>query len=74
LELKRIQARVQLLREELSKRRQAEAERAKQETAVASRVAEGRHALVGELAAANAKLSEQLSEASAAQGQPSAPT
>lgn len=69
LELKHIQSRVQLLREELSKRRQAEAERAKQETAVASRVAEGRHALVGELAAANAKLSEQLSEASEAQGQ-----
>lgn len=69
LELKRIQSRGQLLREELGKRRLVEAERAKQETAVATRAAEGRHALVGELAAANAKLSEQLSEASEAQGQ-----
>lgn len=68
LELKSIQARAQILREALSKRRVAEAERAQEETAVATRAAEGRHALVGELAAANAALSDQLGEASKAQG------
>ena len=68
LELKRTQANVGLLREAMSARRLAEAEQAKRQAKAATVEASGRHALVGELAAMNADLTEKLGEATRAQG------
>ncbi len=68
LELKRTQANVGLLREAMSARRLAEAEQAKRQAKAATVEASGRHALVGELAAVNADLTEKLGEATRAQG------
>jgi potassium efflux system protein len=67
LELTSTQTRVTLLREALSQRRLAEAEVAKRQAQAATVAASGRHALVGELAAVNADLTEKLGEATGAQ-------
>lgn len=68
LELKGVQTRSSLLREALSQRRLADAEQAKRQAEAATAAASGQHALVVELAAANADLTQKLGEATKAQG------